>query len=111
MTGFESRQLVNPFYLKERTEASFYLLKNIIFDSGIHLKTISDKELQDLIEISSQKYGLDKELLTSFTSKDNQFYISFSGGMGLTLISPRNFKESGFKDPFSAKQNLEANLI
>ncbi|MBQ3034094.1 MAG: hypothetical protein IJD28_06920 [Deferribacterales bacterium] len=108
IAGFNSKQLINIFHLKDRTVASIYLLKNIIFDTGVHIELTNEDETKRLINASAEKYGISSSLLSSFTTCEHEFYISLSGGMGLTSISPKMFKQSGFSDPFSAEQNLDA---
>ncbi len=106
--GFDPRQLINPFYLKERTEASAYLLKNIILFTGVNIKLVPEEELESIIVSAAEEYGIDENILRSVTVRENEFSISAKGGMGLTFISPEEFRLSGYGDPFIPEDNVRA---
>lgn len=108
VAGFDSRQLINLFYLKDRAIASGYLLKNIILYTGVHIKLISEEALDGIIISAAREYGIDEDVLRSVAVRKNQFSISRDGKMGLTFISVEEFHKSDCKDPFMPDDNIRA---
>lgn len=109
--GFNSSQLTNFKYLKERTVATYYLAKNIIFYTGINIKNINDDELNNIIDNVSMTYNIDKNILSSFINNKNQYTITTNGGMGLSSISSHFFNLTDFNDPFNPEENISATAI
>ncbi len=107
-TNFNAKQLLNFDYIKDRSIASYYLAKNIIFYSGINIKYISSDEIEKLVDKVSYEYNIDRDLLKSFVNINNQFTITSTGGMGITSINVDFFNNTNLKDPFKAEENITA---
>ena len=106
--GFNKKQLTNPTYFSERISAIYYLTKNILVESGIHPVQIKQEEINKYIEEACNKYKVDKKLLTLLISQENEFSMTFNGGMGLTSILPGDFSDSSYNDPYLPKENIMA---
>lgn len=106
--GFNKNQLTNSTYFSGRSAAIYYLAKNIIIESGIHPVKVKQEDINKHIENASMKYNVDKNLLTLLISQENEYSMTFIGGMGLTSILPKNFLKSSYSDPYIPEQNIMA---
>ena len=96
IAGFNPRQLINPSFFDERVTALYYLAKNIVLETGVNLETISQEDIDILLEKASDIYDVDKNMLAVLISKPHQYSLTVTGGMGLTTISCYDFLNSSF---------------
>lgn len=106
--GFNSGQLTNISFFKERAAAEAYLIKHIVLDSGIYLKNTDISEIAKIIRNASIKYEINEQLLPLLIDTKNEFTVGLTGGMGISGICGTFFHQSGFSDPFNAEQNIFA---
>ena len=59
LAGLNPRQLINPSFFDERVTALYFLVKDIVVDTGINLKEISSEDIDILIEKASDIYDVD----------------------------------------------------
>lgn len=106
--GFNTGQLINISYFKERTTAEVYLIKHIILESGIYLKNTSVTDLATITGKAAAKYNINEKLLMLLIEPKSEFNISLTGGMGLSGICDTYFNDTEFSDPFNPEQNIFA---
>ena len=72
-------------------------------------KTINER-IDSAINISSEKYGVDKNLIRAIIKVESNFNpntVSKSGAKGLMQLMPENCKDLGINDPFDIEQNID----
>jgi soluble lytic murein transglycosylase-like protein len=112
-TTFNPKQLINPFYIKNRTKSVVYLLNYIIFDVGFSIKRTDKKVIEREIQKQSRIFKIDPKiiaLIIESESKYNEYAISRTGAMGLMQIMPNTFNELGVKKPYFFKDNIEVGV-
>lgn len=108
IAGLNPRQLINPSFFDERVTALYYLGKNIVLETGIHLDKVTQEDIDILLEKASDIYDIDKNMLAILISKPHQYSITLTGGMGLTTISCYDFINSSFSNPYNSEDNIMA---
>ncbi|BAI80611.1 conserved hypothetical protein [Deferribacter desulfuricans SSM1] len=114
LTTFNPKALINPFFIKNRTISCYFLLKHIIFVSGIPTKIKDMDKINKTVESVSKKHMVDPLLIHAVIkveSKYNPFAISKTGAMGLMQLMPKTFFSLGFENPFDIEQNIEAGTM
>lgn len=72
------------------------------------------KDIDNIIEEISSKYGIDKNLVTSIAnaeSNKNPKAVSNKGAMGIMQLMPETAKDLGVKNPFDIRENVEAGVL
>lgn len=113
VTTLNFKQLVNPFYVKNRTVSLYYLTKHIIFESGFAVRPVQKEKVAEVVARVAPAYGVDPvlaKLVIEEESHHNQFAISRAGAMGLMQLMPATFFEMGGTDPFDMEQNITAGV-
>jgi soluble lytic murein transglycosylase-like protein len=67
----------------------------------------------DLIKAACRKHSMDPALVMAVIHAESQFdpqAVSPRGAIGLMQISPNTIKESGMKDPFDPKTNIDVGV-
>ena len=105
---FNPRQLINPSFFDERVTALYYLAKNIVLETGLNLESVSQDDIDILLEKASDIYDVDKNMLAVLISKPHQYSLTVTGGMGLTTISCFDFLNSSFSNPYNSEENIMA---
>ena len=59
---FNPRQLINPSFFDERVTALYYLAKNIVLETGLNLESVSQDDIDILLEKASDIYDVDKNI-------------------------------------------------
>ena len=101
---FNPRQLINPSFFDERVTALYYLAKNIVLETGLNLESVSQDDIDILLEKASDIYDVDKNMLAVLISKPHQYSLTVTGGMGLTTISCFDFLNSSFSNPYNSAE-------
>ena len=102
------RQLSTFAFYDSRAVALFYRVKNVVLESGLYPQETESEDLAALADDAASEYGIDKTLLYTLINVDGKYAITVTGGMGYTKITPTAFMESGYGDPFLAKDNIFA---
>ncbi|MEF3255797.1 MAG: lytic transglycosylase domain-containing protein [Deferribacterales bacterium] len=113
ITTFNPKAIINPFFIKSRTFSVYLLLKYIITETGLIIRSPSPEQLEEKIKTLSDKYRIDPELVKiviQVESKYKKFAISRTGAIGLMQVMPNTFFEMGFQKPFDINENLEAGI-
>jgi len=113
LTSLSPKALINPFFVKNRTESMYYLAKHITLVAGLGFITSSEEDIRRLVEETSEKYGTDPKLISimiEVESKGRQFAISRTGAMGLMQVMPGTFFDISDGDPFLAADNIDAGV-
>lgn len=66
--------------------------------------------IENAVSISSQKYGVDENLIKSIIKVESNFNPnceSSAGAKGLMQLMPENCKDLGIADPFNIEQNID----
>lgn len=66
--------------------------------------------IDNAIKVSSQKYGIDENLIRSIIKVESNFNpnaISSAGASGLMQIMPQNFNYLGVENPFDIEDNID----
>ena len=108
LAGLNPRQLINPSFFDERVTALYFLVKDIVVDTGINLKEISSEDIDKKKKKASDIYDVDKNMLSVLISKPHQYSLTLTGGMGLTTISCYDFLRSSFSNPYNSEENIMA---
>lgn len=108
ITNFNTAQLYNISFFDKRATGLYYLAKNIILETGVVIKKTEQKEIDDLISKAADIYNIDKKMLSLLIQPKNEYSVTITGGMGITAISPYDFFNSTFKNPYSVEENIMA---
>lgn len=66
--------------------------------------------IENAVKISSQKYGVDENLIKSIIKVESNFNPnceSSAGAKGLMQLMPENCRDLGITDPFNIEQNID----
>lgn len=76
-------------------------------------KKATNSEIQNIINETSAKYGIDSSIIYSVIKAEsnfNQFAISKAGAMGLMQLMPETAKQLNITNPFDASQNIDGGV-
>jgi len=113
LTTLNPKSLINPFFIKTRTESVYLLIKYIVTDTGIIIKKTPKEEIDSFIIETANKYKVDPKLIMAIVeveSKYREYAISRTGAMGLMQVMPFTFFEMGYQKPYYYKENIEAGV-
>lgn len=108
VVDFNIRQLINPSFFNERVTAIYYLMKNIIVETGVHIDKTDEDDINRIIEKAADMYEIDKNLLSVLINEQKEYSMTLTGGMGLTTISTTDFLKSSFSNPYNPEENIMA---
>ncbi|MCI6276209.1 MAG: transglycosylase SLT domain-containing protein [Clostridium sp.] len=72
-----------------------------------------DERIENAIEISSKKYGVDEKLIKAIIKVESNFdpkVVSPVGAKGLMQLMPENCRDLGVSDPFNIEQNIDGGV-
>ncbi len=72
---------------------------------------VNQNKINNAIDISANKYGVDKKLITSLIKQESNFdpnCVSHVGAIGLMQIMPNTIKKFNVKDPYDIYENVDA---
>lgn len=87
-------------------------LKHIGLNSQ-KLNVSVDERIENAIEISSKKYGVDEKLIKAIIKVESNFdpkVVSPVGAKGLMQLMPENCRDLGVSDPFNIEQNIDGGV-
>ncbi|MGB9678724.1 MAG: lytic transglycosylase domain-containing protein [Thermoanaerobacteraceae bacterium] len=76
-------------------------------------KKATNSEIQNIINETSAKYGIDSSIIYSVIKAESnfdQFAISKAGAMGLMQLMPETAKQLNITNPFDASQNIDGGV-
>lgn len=72
-----------------------------------------DERIENAIEVSSKKYGVDEKLIKAIIKVESNFdpkVVSPVGAKGLMQLMPENCRDLGVSDPFNIEQNIDGGV-
>ena len=87
-------------------------LKHIGLNSQ-KLNVSVDERIENAIEVSSKKYGVDEKLIKAIIKVESNFdpkVVSPVGAKGLMQLMPENCRDLGVSDPFNIEQNIDGGV-
>lgn len=69
-----------------------------------------NERIEDAVNISSQKYGVDANLIKAIIKVESNFNpntVSSAGAKGLMQLMPENCRDLGVKNPFNIEENID----
>ncbi len=112
-TGMNPRQLVNMFYLSERTTAVMLLFEHVVFESGVILHHPSEDEVRRVVFEECAGTEVHPELvMLIINSHKNRglFHIDFDGSMGLMRIKSHMLNGMSGANPYVLQDNIKAGV-
>jgi hypothetical protein len=70
-----------------------------------------NQRIDSAVSISSQKYGVDENLIRAIIKVESDFNpncVSSAGAKGLMQLMPENCEDLGVNDPFNIEENIDA---
>ncbi|MDR0453711.1 MAG: hypothetical protein LBH05_02725 [Deferribacteraceae bacterium] len=110
LAGFNPRQIVNVFYLSERTVAIALLLEHIVFESGVILHNPDDEEIRQAVWEECSGTSVDPELVMRIINgykKRGLFCIDYDGSMGLLRVKSYMLRDMMGVSPFVLRDNIK----
>lgn len=108
ITNFNTAQLYNISFFDKRATGLYYLVKNIVLETGVVIKKTEKKEIDELVAKAADIYNIDKRLLSLLVLPKNEYSVTVTGGMGIMAISPHDFFTTSFKNPYNTEENIMA---
>lgn len=73
-------------------------------------KLNANERIEDAVNISSKKYGVDANLIKAIIKVESDFNpntVSSAGAKGLMQLMPENIRDLGVKNPFNIEENID----
>ena len=80
-------------------------------DCNLDCEMKNENQIEDAINISATKYGVDEKLIKSLIKQESNFNpncVSSAGAIGLMQIMPNTIKKFNVEDPYDIYQNIDA---
>lgn len=112
LTDFNVRQLTNIFYVPERSVAAMMLFEHIVFESGIVLQSVSDKEVEQAIHEACQNRSIDPMLVAFMIQHggSSPYAINTDGSIGLMRVKSYMLENTFQTNLFTVTDNIKTGV-